>query len=52
MDNPRYKQLQEEYAGLTDEKERINKLVEIALEIRNIDVDRALEMAEDRKSVV
>ena len=47
MDNPRYKQLQEEYAGLTDEKERINKLVEIALEIRNIDVDRALEMADE-----
>lgn len=47
MENPKIKQLQDEYNLLTDEVARIDKLVELALEVRNIDVDKGFEMAEE-----
>jgi signal transduction histidine kinase/DNA-binding NarL/FixJ family response regulator len=45
LDSPRYRQLQEEYGSLKDERARIDTLVEMALEVRNFDVDKAFEMA-------
>lgn len=47
MDTPRLKQLQQEYYQLTDEQEKIDKLVDIAVEIRNFDVDRASGIADE-----
>jgi signal transduction histidine kinase/CheY-like chemotaxis protein/HPt (histidine-containing phosphotransfer) domain-containing protein len=47
MDTPRIKLLQREYESITDERQRIDKLVEIALETRNFDADRASEMADE-----
>jgi len=47
MDTPRLKQLQTEYDVLTDETEKIDKLVDIAVEIRNFDVDHASQMADE-----
>ncbi|HTN46172.1 MAG TPA: tetratricopeptide repeat protein [Flavipsychrobacter sp.] len=47
MENPRIKQLQDEYRVLTDEVARIDKLIDIALEVRNIDVEKGFEMAEE-----
>lgn len=47
MDTPRYKQLQETYQSLTDEKERIDLLVDMAVEIRSFDVERTSEMADE-----
>ena len=47
MDNPRYKELQQQYAVLTNEKDRIDTFIEMAMEMRNFDVERALEMADE-----
>jgi len=47
MENPKIKQLQTEYEQLTDEQARIDKLVELALEVRTIDVERGFELAEE-----
>jgi signal transduction histidine kinase/CheY-like chemotaxis protein/HPt (histidine-containing phosphotransfer) domain-containing protein len=47
MDTPRFKELQQEYEVLRDERSRIDTLVEMALEVRNFDVDRASEMADE-----
>ena len=47
MDTLRYKQLQQEYAQATDEKEQIDRLVEMAIEVRNYDTDQASEMADE-----
>src|SRR5690606_21217354 len=47
MDTLRLKQLQQEYETLTDEQEKIDKLVDMALEIRNFDAERAAELAEE-----
>ena len=47
MDTTRFKQLQQEYETLKDERSKIDMLVEMALEIRNIDVEQAMDMAED-----
>lgn len=47
MENPKIKQLQDEYNLLDNEEDKINKLVEIALEVRNLDVERGFEMAEE-----
>jgi len=47
MDTPRYKQLQQEYDTLKDERARIDILIEMALEVRNIDVEQAMDMADD-----
>jgi signal transduction histidine kinase/CheY-like chemotaxis protein/HPt (histidine-containing phosphotransfer) domain-containing protein len=45
IDTPRYKELQAILAQQTDEKGRIDTLVDIGVEVRNIDVEHALEMA-------
>mgnify|MGYP003575272040 CR=1 FL=1 len=47
MDTLRYKQLKEEYDKLTDETEQIDTLVEMAIEMRNYDIERASEMADE-----
>lgn len=47
MENPKIKQLQDEYQVLNNEIEKIDKLIEIALEVRNLDVERGFEMAEE-----
>ena len=45
IDTPRYKELQETLAQQTDEKGRIDTLVDMGVEIRSIDVEHALKMA-------
>jgi signal transduction histidine kinase len=47
MDSPRLKELQARYDALTDERQRIDTLIDMAVEVRNFDVDRAVEMADD-----
>ncbi len=47
MDTPRYRELEARYAAAPDEKARIDALVEIAVEVRNGDVERALGLADD-----
>jgi signal transduction histidine kinase/CheY-like chemotaxis protein/predicted negative regulator of RcsB-dependent stress response len=47
IDTPRYKELQEQLALQTDEKGRIDTLLNIAEEIKNFDVDEAVHMADD-----
>lgn len=47
IDTPRYKELQQTLAGQTDEKGRIDTLVDMGVEVRNIDVEHAMKMAED-----
>jgi len=47
MDTARLKQLQQEYELLSDEKEKIDKLVDMAVEVRNYDVERASELADE-----
>jgi signal transduction histidine kinase/CheY-like chemotaxis protein/HPt (histidine-containing phosphotransfer) domain-containing protein len=47
MDNPRYKELQQQYHTLTDERERIDILIRMAMEVRNFEVERAIDMAEE-----
>jgi tetratricopeptide (TPR) repeat protein len=47
MDSPRYLQLQEEYDQTANEVDRIDILVEMAIEIRNYDVERTSTMADE-----
>ncbi|MBC7552600.1 MAG: tetratricopeptide repeat protein [Taibaiella sp.] len=47
MDTPRYKELQQQLTEQTDEKGRIDILIEMAVEVRNFDVEEAAKMAED-----
>lgn len=47
IDTPRYKELQEKLAQQTDEKERLNILVDIGIEVRNMDVDEAIAIADN-----
>ncbi len=47
MDTPKYKELQHLYETQGDEKERIDTLVDMALEIRNYDLERSSEMADE-----
>ena len=47
IDTPRYKELQEQLKQQVDEKGRIDTLVDIGVEVRNVDVDQALEIAID-----
>ncbi len=47
MDSQRLKQLQQRYESLETEHERIDTLVDIAMEVRNFDVERAIEMADE-----
>ena len=47
MDTNKYKELQQQYDSLTDEKARIDILVDMALEMRNYDVEKASDMADE-----
>jgi signal transduction histidine kinase/CheY-like chemotaxis protein/HPt (histidine-containing phosphotransfer) domain-containing protein len=47
MDTPRFRQLQEKYNNQADEKGRIDTLIDMGVELRNFDVDRASEIADD-----
>jgi len=47
IDTPRYKELQEQLALQTDEKGRIDTLLSMAEEIKNFDVDEAMQLAND-----
>lgn len=47
METARYKELKEIYEHQTDERDKIDALVEMALELRNHDVERASEMADE-----
>jgi len=47
IDTPRYKELQIKLSQQTDEKGRIDTLVDMGVEVRSIDVEHALKMAED-----
>lgn len=47
MDTPRFKELQLQYETVTSEQERIDALIALAMEVRNFDVERAVEMADE-----
>lgn len=47
MDTLRYKELQQQLREQTDEKGRINVLIDIAIEVRNFDVEEASRLADD-----
>lgn len=47
MSTERYQELKERYNALHDEKERINCLVDMVLEIRNYDIEEALELSQE-----
>jgi signal transduction histidine kinase/DNA-binding response OmpR family regulator len=47
MDSKKYLELSAEYETLQEPAQRINKMVEMAIELRNYDVERALELSED-----
>lgn len=47
IDTPRYKELQSILAAQTDEKGRIDTLVDIGVEVRTIDAELAMSMAEE-----
>lgn len=47
MDSKRYLELGAEYDLLKEPSERIKKLVEMAIEVRNYDIERALELSEE-----
>jgi len=47
MDTPKYKELQKEYDILKDERARIDVYVQMAVEVRNFDVEQALDMANE-----
>jgi signal transduction histidine kinase/DNA-binding response OmpR family regulator/Flp pilus assembly protein TadD len=47
MDTSRYKQLQQEFDTLKDERARIDVLIEMALEIRNFDIEQAMDISDD-----
>jgi signal transduction histidine kinase/DNA-binding response OmpR family regulator/Tfp pilus assembly protein PilF len=47
MDTQRYKELQQVYDSLHNENARIDTLIEMAMEVRNFDVERGMEMAEE-----
>ncbi len=47
MDTPRYKELQQLYDTLTNEKTRIDTYIDMAMEVRNFDVDRGMEMSDE-----
>jgi signal transduction histidine kinase/DNA-binding response OmpR family regulator len=45
MSTERYHKLKNQYSLLTDEKEKINCLIEIVLEIRNYDIEEAFQLS-------
>ncbi len=47
MDTPRYKELQKEYDTLKDERAKIDVYVEMAVEVRNLDIEQAMDMANE-----
>ena len=47
IDTPRYKELQEQLNQQVDEKGRIDTLVDIGVEVRNVDAEQAFEIAQD-----
>src|ERR1044071_5171036 len=47
MDTPRYKELQEIYDSLHNERARIDTLIEMAMEVRNFDVDKAAVISDE-----
>ncbi len=47
MDTPRFKELQAIYDTLTNEKTRIDTYIDMAMEVRNFDVDRGMEMGDE-----
>lgn len=47
MESSKIKQLQKEYDTLVDERSKLDTLVELGIEIRNFDVDRAAEIADE-----
>lgn len=47
MESQKLKELKQEYNALTKEAHKIDKLVEMALEIRNYDVEQAASLAEE-----
>lgn len=47
IDTPRYKELQIILSHQTSEKDRIDTLVDMGVEVRSIDVEHALKMAEE-----
>lgn len=47
MDTPRYKELQKEYDILKDERAKIDVYVQMAVEVRNFDVEQAMDMANE-----
>ncbi len=47
MDTPRYKELLQEYENANDERARIDLYIDMAMEERNVDIERASEMADD-----
>jgi signal transduction histidine kinase/DNA-binding NarL/FixJ family response regulator/HPt (histidine-containing phosphotransfer) domain-containing protein len=47
IDSPRYKELQEQLELQTDEKSKIDILLNIAEEVKSFDVDGAMQMAND-----
>jgi signal transduction histidine kinase/CheY-like chemotaxis protein/HPt (histidine-containing phosphotransfer) domain-containing protein len=46
-ESPRLKELQAQYDALTDERSRIDTLIDMTMEVRNLDIDRAVEMADE-----
>ncbi len=47
MDTPRYRELKEKLAQQTDEKARIDTLVDLGVEVRSVDVEHASEIADE-----
>lgn len=47
MDTPKYKELYQQYEAEIDEKKRIDLMIEMGLEVRNYDLERAGEMADE-----
>ncbi|MBA3829791.1 MAG: tetratricopeptide repeat protein [Taibaiella sp.] len=47
MDTPKYQQLQQHYNTLTTEREKIATLVDMAVEMRSIDAEKALVLADE-----
>ncbi|OJW81303.1 MAG: hypothetical protein BGO69_04355 [Bacteroidetes bacterium 46-16] len=47
MDTPRYKELLQEYEKIADERARIDLYIEMAMEERNVDIERAADMADE-----
>lgn len=47
METPRYKELQLLYDTLANERARIDTLIDMGMEVRNFDVDHAMEIADE-----